>query len=192
MEAPYAYAATEGPGQAARERDLCKTASQFDWIYSGSTVLLTAGAIALDNLVVQSAKEPELRLTGPALIGITWGSVLGGGYLSLPKCDAGFVDGAPPDGDVHVRWPIAVAVALLAGATAPLVVGIETGTGPSTDPWSTTERSMRLVVASAAGIGGSLLPYVLPPRTWRAAQELRRIRAGADGRAAFLSYTLSF
>ena len=51
---------------------------------------------------------------------------------------------------------------------------------------------MRLVIASAAGIGGLLLPYLLPPRTWRAAQELRRFRAGADGHAAFVSYTLSF
>ena len=124
VEAPYAYAATDERPRSAHERDLCKTASQYDWMYSGGTLLLTAGAIALDNLVIQSAKEPELRLTGPALVGLTWGSVLGGGYLSLPKCDPGLVNAPPPEGDVHVRWPIAVAIALFAGATAPLVVGI--------------------------------------------------------------------
>ena len=191
--APYAYAVPEEPPRTARERELCKKASRFDWPYWGTTVLLSAGAISLDQFVIQSWPHAGERLIGPALIGVTWGGVIGGGYLSLPKCTPDDVRvGGPPEGEVHVAWPAAVAMALIAGATAPLLVGIETGTGPSTDPWSTAERSMRLVIAGVAGAGGALLPYVFPPRTWRASRELERLRAGADNKGAFLSYTLRF
>jgi hypothetical protein len=93
----------------------------------------------------------------------------------------------------------AVATPLLAGATAPLLVGIETGTGAVTTPWSTAERTGRLVTAGVAGAGGALLPYLIPPKTWRAAKELQKIRVGAvasTGSAApsgaLVSYTLRF
>jgi hypothetical protein len=52
---------------------------------------------------------------------------------------------------------------------------------------------MHVVVAGIAGFAGALLPYLAPPRTWRAARELHRIRFGADGRGqAFLSYSAPF
>jgi hypothetical protein len=190
--APYVYAATDERPRTPRERELCRAASTFDWLYWGTTVAATAGAITLDVLTIHTSNETAVRLTGPGLIGLTWGSVLGGGYLSLPKCEPGLVRSGPPEGDVHKTWPGAVAIALLAGVTAPLVVGIETGSGASTLSWSTEERAGRLITAGLAGFGGALVPYLLPPRTWRAAKKLEEIRMGADTRGAFLSYSLRF
>jgi hypothetical protein len=206
------YAATDERARTPREKELCASASQFDYVYWGSTVLLTAGAILLDGFVIQPASEPVVRLSGPALVGLTWGGVLGGGYLSLPKCEPGLVRSGPPEGDVHRSWPGALAIALVAGATAPLIVGIETGTGPTTAGWSTEERAGRLVTAGIAGFIGALVPYLLPPKTWRAAKELERIRAGGppqlgwgtapdarvpwgpppNARGGFLTYALRF
>lgn len=53
---------------------------------------------------------------------------------------------------------------------------------------------MRLVLASGFGIAGALLPYLLPPKTWRAAKELERLRAAPteDGRGAFVSWRVRF
>jgi hypothetical protein len=36
------------------------------------------------------------------------------------------------------------------------------------------------------------LPYLLPPKTWRAARELEKIRAGATASGAYLSYRVAF
>jgi hypothetical protein len=190
--APYVYAATDERPRTPGEKELCSTASTFDWVYWGTTVLATVGSVALDVATIHTSNETAVRLTGPGLIGLTWGAVLGGGYLSLPKCEPGLVRSGPPEGDVHRVWPGAIAIALIAGATAPLVVGIETGTGTSTLTWSTEERAGRLVTAGVAGFVGALVPYLLPPRTWRAARELERIRMGADTKGAFATYTLRF
>lgn len=43
-----------------------------------------------------------------------------------------------------------------------------------------SERQARLIVAGVAGFGGALLPYLLPPKTWRAARKLEQLRIGAD------------
>ncbi len=53
---------------------------------------------------------------------------------------------------------------------------------------------MRLGLASAFGVGGALLPYLLPPQTWRAAKELEHLRARPteDGRGAFVSWSVRF
>jgi hypothetical protein len=197
--APYVYAATDERPRTPREKELCKTAGTFDWLYWGTTVALATGAVLLDQFVLQSAPNAAERLTGPALIGLTWGGVLGGGYLALPKCEPGLVRSPNPDGDAHPAWPAAIAIALLAGATAPLLVGIETGTGAVTTPWSTAERTGRLVTAGVAGAGGALLPYLIPPKTWRAAKELQKIRVGAVASmgtapvsGAVVSYTVRF
>ncbi len=98
----------------------------------------------------------------------------------------------PPEGDVRTNWEIAVIFAALSGLVAPVVVASETGTTPP--QWSNAERASRLVLASGLGIGGALLPYLIPPKTWRAAKELAHLRASAsgDGRGAFLSWGVSF
>lgn len=155
-------------------------------------MLADAGAIAFDSLFLQAQTGAGVRLLGPSLVGLSWGFTLGGGYLALPKCSPDFVRARPLEGGRHAVWPIAVSLSLLAGATAPVIVGVETGEGKATLPWSTTERSMRLVLAGTGGVLGALVPYLLPPKTWRAAKQLERIRAGADAHAAFLSYSLKF
>jgi hypothetical protein len=188
----YVYAATDERPRGPREEELCKTASEFDWLYSTTWFALDAGAIVLDQYVVQSAGSPAVRLLGPGLIGFMWGGFIGGTYLALPKCSPSLVRAPPPEGEVRRYWPAALALALLAGATAPFIVGIETGTGAVTDPWSTLERSGRLIAAGTAAFGGALVPYLIPPKTWRAAKELERIRVGASASGGFVSYTLRF
>ncbi|MDP9151339.1 MAG: hypothetical protein M3O36_15565, partial [Myxococcota bacterium] len=88
------------------------------------------------------------------------------------------------------HWPLSLALGLLAGATAPVVYGIAVGPAPL--EWSTFEREMHLVVASLAGVAGAALPYLLAPRTWSAAQELYRLRLGADAHGARVTYGFAF
>jgi hypothetical protein len=189
---PYVYAATDYRPRGAREVDLCNRASSVDWLYLGGGVLADAGSIALDELVFQVSTAEGVRLVGPSLIGLSWGFTVSGGYLALPKCSPEFVRATPPEGGVRADWPMAVGITLLATATAPVIVGVETGTGSVTLPWSTTERSLRLVLAGAGGLIGALVPYLLPPKTWTAARELERIRAGATAHGGFVGYAISF
>jgi hypothetical protein len=189
---PYVYAASDVRPRGSHEIDLCQRASSVDWLYLGTGVLVSAGSIALDELVFQVSAHEGVRLVGPSFIGFSWGFTLGGGYLALPKCSPDFVRAAAPEGGRRADWPMAVGLTLLATVTAPVLVGVETGTGSVTLPWSTTERSLRLVVAGAGGAIGALLPYLLPPRTWRAAKELERIRAGVSQSGGFVGYSFAF
>jgi hypothetical protein len=118
-----------------------------DWIYVSGALLADAGAIALDSLFFQVQPSAAARLVGPSLVGLSWGFTLGGSYLALPKCSRDFVASTFPEADGHLDWPIAVSLSLLAAATAPVIVGVETGQGNVTLPWSTAERSMRLILA---------------------------------------------
>jgi hypothetical protein len=190
--AAYVYAATDERPRTPEERALCAKASEPDWVYLGTSVVLFAGAVALDTVERPSAGSEGIRYFGPAAVGLTWGFTLGGSYLALPKCSDDYVSARPPEGDVRTDWLVAVAFTALAGLTAPVVEGIETGTIPQA--WGNTERIMRLVTASGFGIAGSLLPYLLPPKTWRAAKELEHLRASpsADGRGGFVSWSVRF
>ncbi len=187
----YVYAATDERPRGAEETALCAKASTPDWLYVGTGVVLTALSITLDN-EVKYDHSIFVRHLGPATVGLTWGFTLGGGYLSIPKCSMDYVQSRPPEGDVRVAWPMAVAFAALAGVTAPIIEATEIG-GPS-PVWTDGERVTRVVLSSGFGVAGALLPYLLPPKTWRAARELERLRAGAtpDGRGAFVSWGVRF
>jgi hypothetical protein len=187
----YVYAATDERPRTPHEIELCKKASSTDWLYLISGLVLTTGAIALDT-ELRALSSEGLRYLGPSAVGLTWGFTIGGGYLSLPKCSPDYVSSRPPEGNVRTEWEIAIAFAALAGLTAPVLEATETGIIP--EQWSNTERVMRLVLSSALGIGGALLPYLLPPKTWRAAKELENLRAGAteDGRGAYFSWRVRF
>ena len=189
---PYVYAATDYRPRGAREIDLCERASSVDWLYLIGSVLADAGSIVLDEVVFQVASSESVRLVGPSLVGLSWGLTVSGGYLALPKCSSDFVRSAPPEGRVGSDWPMALGLTLLSAATAPVIVGVETGTGTVTLPWSTTERSLRLVLSGAGGAIGALVPYLLPPKTWRAAKELEHIRAGVTLHGGFVGYAFSF
>jgi hypothetical protein len=189
------YAATDERPRTPEEQKLCAKASAVDWLYLGSGILLTAGAIALDvyeRTTFLSPSQEGIRFLGPAGVGLTWGFTLGGGYLALPKCAPDYVNAPPPEGNVRTDWEIALMFAALAGLTAPIVVQVETG--QDNGAWTDTERIMRLVIASGTGIAGALLPYLLPPKTWRAAKELEHLRASptADGHGAFVSWAVRF
>jgi hypothetical protein len=190
------YAATDERPRTPHEKELCDKAGSVDWLYLGSSLLLTAGSIALDTALRQSTAEDTGHVTGryvgASLVGLTWGFTLGGVYLALPKCSPDYVSSSPPEGNVRTDWEIAAAFAALSGLTAPVIVATETGGIPQ--QWSDTERVMRLVLSSGLGVAGALLPYVLPPKTWRAAKELEHLRAGTteDGKGAVVSWGVRF
>lgn len=187
--AAYTYAATDFAPRQPREIELCRAAAHTDWLYLGGSVALTAAAIWSDGRL-KGEPKPGIRLLGPSAVGLTWGFLVGGFRLALPQCDERWVPSAPPEGNVRESWPMALSFAALAAITAPVVVGIETGAVPT--EWAVRERSGRLVLAGAAGFLGALVPYALPPRTWRARKELERIRAGVTTGGAFVSYAVTF
>jgi hypothetical protein len=197
----YVYAPGDIYPRGTHEAELCEKASHTDWLYMAGLLALDGGAIyGGSTAAVKYSSSLVIRLSGPAMIGVTWGATVGGFWLSLPKCNNHWVGSPPREGDIRASWPVALSLALLAGATAPIVNAIAIGScsppacqGGLPAGWSTFEREMHLVTAGLAGFGGALIPYLLPPRTWAAAREIDRIRFGADGRGnAFVGYELSF
>lgn len=188
----YVYAPTDLGPRGQREAELCATASHTDWLYLGALLALNVGGVAVEaQNSLQQSGTTAVHFIGPVAVGLPWGALLGGGYLALPKCDPQWVAAPSREGDVHASWPLALAIALLGGATAPIVDSIVIGGYPQ--PWSTLERSMHVVTAGVAGFTGALIPYLLPPRTWSAARELQHLRVGgtASGGLQF-AYELRF
>jgi hypothetical protein len=185
--AVYQSAAGDIYPRNKREAELCETASRPDWLYLGGLVALDAGAIwgGSSNLVKSSSSIPVRAILGPGVIGLTWGATVGGAWMALPQCSPSWVAAPPPEGQVRLRWPLALSLAVLAGITAPVVNGIAIGFDLPV-AWSTFEREMHLVAAGVAGFAGAFVPYLIPPRTWSAARELERIRFSADGHSAFI------
>ena len=192
--AAYSYAPGDIYPRGPREAELCARASHPDWVYLAALAALDAGAFWFGSSdTVKYTSSIALRVGGAATIGATWGATLGGAWLALPKCSPHWVGEPPRGGGAHATWPLTLSIALLAGATAPFVNGIAIGSYDLPIEWSTFEREMHVVVAGVAGFGGALLPYLMPPLTWRAAREIDRIRIGADGRGqVFLSYRVAF
>jgi hypothetical protein len=173
------------------------TASRPDWLYLGALFALDVGAMTFGtNGTVKYSEEWLLRYGAPTAIGLTWGATVGGVWLATPKCSLEWVGEAPPEGNVRESWPLALAFALLAGATAPVVNGIAIGyTLPQT--WTTEEREAHVIVAGVAGFGGALLPYLIPPRTLSAVRELERLRLGVGpapggGTSGYVGYSFRF
>ncbi|MBX3212553.1 MAG: hypothetical protein KF850_11005 [Labilithrix sp.] len=189
-EAPYVYAATDLRPRQTREIELCEKASQFDWKYTGAFALGFAASVYVNIGHLKHTGEPALRLLGPGLVGFTWGGFLSGGYLSLPKCDPMWAYGPPPEGHVRAQWPIATAIAVVAGVTAPIMD--YTVLGPVKLSWPVEERSARVFIAAGAGVLGALVPYILPPQTWSAAKEIERMRVQGLPGGAQVSYLLAF
>ena len=198
---PFAPAATDERPRDDRERELCEKASHPDWYYLAGLALLDAGAIFVEsqtkNFHVGEPDERDsghraVRFLGPVSMGLMWGATLSGGYLSLSKCSMDWVRSAPPEGDVRTPVPFAIALAMISGATAPIfLAALEQG---SVQVSAVGERSMRFLAAGAMGVVGSVLPYLLPPRTWSGARELMHLRAETtpDMKGAFLSYSARF
>jgi hypothetical protein len=191
--AVYQSAAGDIYPRTKREAELCAAASRPDWLYLGGLVALDAGAIwgGSSDLVKWSSSIPVRAVLGPGVIGLTWGATVGGAWMALPQCSSTWVDAPPPEGQVRVRWPLALSLAVLAGITAPVINGVAIGFDLP-EAWSNFERGMHLVVAGVAGFGGALLPYLFPPSTWSAARELERIRFSTDEHSAFIGYGRSF
>ncbi len=186
----YVYGATDMRPRQRREIELCERASSFDWLYTSLTAGGVFASIYLNTQHLKHSDSIGVRMLGPSSIGLTWGWFLSGGYLSLPKCDPLWVGGAPPEGEVRANWPIATAISLIAIATAPAMDYIFLG--PVKLDWEVSERSGRVFVAMGAGLIGSLVPYLLPPKPWSARLQLDRIRLGEVAGGPFLSYGMTF
>ncbi len=191
LSPPRLPAVALGP-TTAREAELCKQAGELSWAYLGTLVAADAGAIVLDDAALQQSSATAVRLVGPSLIGLTWGWTVGGTYLALPHCSPGYASTRPAEGSVRAEWPLALALGILATSTAPVVVGVETGQGTGTLAWPAAERVMRLVLAGAMGAVGSVMPYILPPSSWRAYRKLSRLQLGGDVHGAAVSYAFTF
>jgi hypothetical protein len=190
--ASYSYAPGDIYPRGDRERTLCEQASHPDWWYLGALTLINGATITYGSLnAIQNADSIVVRFTAPTAVGLAWGAAIGGGWLALPHCDPHFVGELPREGDVRANWPVMLSLALLAGATAPMINGILVGNQP--ESWSTDERTAHVLTAGAAGFVGALLPYLLPPTTWSATKELEKIRVGSDGQSAFtIGYRVAF
>jgi hypothetical protein len=164
----------------AHERELCARASYPDWYYLEGLAALDVAAILFSSLDVVNVKGwgSYPSLVGPLVLGTAWGMTVGGAWLALPKCSPSWVSEPGRDGDVRETWPLAISLALLAGATAPVLNAIVVGSNSLPQEWSTLERELHVIAAGLAGFGGAFLPYLIPPRTWRASRELERIRFG--------------
>jgi hypothetical protein len=188
----YVYGPTDFGPRGQRETELCNKASTTDWLYLTGLVLANVGSVYLSTYQIYKADSSAVRHIGPALIGLSWGGLLGGGYLALPKCDRNWVRFPPREGDARSSVPLALAIASLAAATAPFVTGIATVnrelTAAEFNKWSSGEHFARGVVSGAFAFGGALLPYLLPPKTWSAAKELERIRVTGT----YIGYTVAF
>jgi hypothetical protein len=186
----YVYAAGDIHPRGPREIELCARASHPDWVYLGALALLDVGAMWFSPGLKSAGRY--VSLSGPAMVGVAWGATIGGAWLALPKCSPNWVGDPPREGDVRATWPLALSLALLAGATAPIINGIDVGSSDLPADWTTGDRELHVIVAGIAGFAGALLPYAIPPCTYRAAREIERIRLGADRRGAFLSYEATF
>lgn len=186
----YVYAASDLRPRQAREIELCEKASHFDWLYTGSFLIGFLGSTYANLGYIKHMPQPGVRLFGAGLVSFTWGGLLGGGYLSLPKCEPERVPSIPPEGDVRASWPVALAIAAVAGITAPMLEA--TLLGPQPADWFPTERSARVFVNIGAGIAGSLFPYLVSPRPWTAKKEIEKIRMQGLPSGMMLGYQTTF
>jgi hypothetical protein len=167
-------------------------ASRADWLYLAGLLALDTGAVFYTSAdSIKYTDSIPLRISAPAVVGLTWGATLGGGYLALPKCSNHWVGEPPAEGEVRSSTPLALSLALVAAGTSPFVNAIAQGTNLPIE-WSTFEREMHIVTGVVFGFAGALVPYLLPPRTWSAINELHRIRASGGAQGAQLTYTISF
>ncbi len=185
----YVYAANDERPRGPREQELCDRAASTDWLYMGASAGAFLFSMYADVTWFKYMEQPGARAIGPGLVGLTWGFTLGGGYLAQPKCN-GFVQSPPPEGDVRTTWHLALALGMLSTVSAPMIEWFFNGPVPL--DWSVSERRFRVLASAAGGFGGAMLPYLLPPKTWRAAKELQNLRVGADATGSWVSYSVRF
>jgi hypothetical protein len=178
-----------GPRQE-REKELCEKAGTFAWEYTGAWLLAFIGSNYLSIGYLKHTQEPGYRLAGAGLVGFTWGGFLGGGYLSLPKCEPEWSPSVPPEGEVRAAWPMATAIAILSGISAPIMDW--TFLGPAKPEWTVNEKTARVFVGVGTGVLGSLFPYLLPPRTWTAKKEIEKLRMQSLPGGAMLGWHTTF
>ncbi len=183
---PYVVAHDRWSSKAA---ELCEKASHFDYMYLGTFVALDVGTLLVDPFYVKGKDSLFLRIAAPAAFGLSWGATLGSLPLVTPQCEW---PGTPrvrgPESTRHDHLAMMIALAGLAGASAPFIVGLATGPLPRDHfttgyayKWPVSERSGRLIAAGVGGALGTLLPYLLPPKPFSAIKELRELEVTTSG-----------
>lgn len=194
----HAYAVADIRPVNDRERALCQkayapdlNAVPGDLLYIGGLLAIDAAVVYSDNRWFRFMDTPAQRLVGPSLMGLAWGSTIGGLYLAMPKCRPDWVETATSEGAVRNQWQFAIALSLLSMATAPFIARIEQG--PIREVyWDVPERSLTVIMPMITGAVGAFVPYLLPPRTWRAANELEKLRLNVAVNGNGLGLKLSF
>lgn len=187
-EPAYVYAANDIRPRSAKEVELCEQASHFDWMYTGAFAISYVASVWLNIDYLKQIGPASVRMIGPVVQGFTWGGTLSGGYLSLPKCDPLWTQAPPVEGNVRARWPMATAIAVLSGVTAPILDYV--WLGQVKVGWAVEERSARIFVGGAFGVIGSLFPYLVPPRTYSAMRQIERLHIDGYKDGAGLSYRM--
>ncbi len=182
-----------GPGdiypRGERERRLCEKAATTDWLYLSAAGVATIGSVWVNAETKYSSPWP-VRFLGPASIGLSMGWLIGSLPLALPQCSETGMRFGGREGDV--RKPAIVAISLALGSAALSSITMAIATGQQPQAWDNAERAGRVITTSSFAISGALLPYLLPPKTWRAAEELRKMRFEVNEARAFLTYSTSF
>jgi hypothetical protein len=191
------YAAAEYRSLPGRDAELCRAASHTDWLYMAGTLVLDGVWIAAEQRYfgaknpdgTPTVPQPGIRLIGPTVMGALWGQTLGVALLSRPQCDPDDIHWAPPEGNVHTELPLLFATALAAAATGGFAANIS---HPIQTEWPVWERATGTVLPIVTGFAGTFLPLLLPPRPYRAMQELQKLRLGADKTGATLGWGFTF
>ncbi len=182
-----------GPGdiypRGAHERELCDKAASTDWIYLSTAGLATVGSVVINSETKYSSTWP-VRFLGPASVGLSMGWLIGSLPLALPQCSETGMRFSGREGDTRKPGYLAISLALGSVALSSITMAVATGQQPQ--EWGNVERAGRVLTTSGFAIAGSLLPYLLPPKTWRAAEELRKLRFEASEERAFVTYSMTF
>jgi hypothetical protein len=183
------YAPGDIYARGEHERKLCEKAAKVDWLYLSVTGLTTVGAVWL-NGETKFAPSVPVRFAGPAAIGLSVGWLVGSLPLALPQCSETGMRFGGREGDVRSSFFLGASLALAGAALASVTMAVATGQQPQ--EWGTIERAGRVATTAAVAFGGALMPYLLPPKPWRAAQELRKLRFESGNNSALIGYTTSF
>ncbi len=164
-----------------RRIDACSRANRMDWAYIGGAAGLVVASVYVDGSWIKyGAESPAGRMGGSALVGASWGILLGGTYRAIARCAGGPRGVLSPELAFYNEDSAGWAVSLGAALTAPLVHAIARGPVPLA--WSTEERASHVVIPGLVAGLTSWLPAWRPvsPAPWNAYSELIRLDAAAD------------
>ncbi len=166
-----------------RRIDACMRANRTDWAYLGGSGALVVGSVYTDLTWLKYGSDASTRMAGSALVGASWGILLGGAYRSIARCSGGPRGVLSPELAFYNEDSMAWALSLGAALTAPLVHAV--ARGPVPYDWTTEERAAHVIIPGLVAGLSSWLPAWKPvaPAPWNAYSELLRLDMMADERS---------